>query len=129
MYRWLNKFHSNILINPFRSITTTTMAKSKFEYVRQFESETVCLPNCWMVIRIDGRNFSKFTDSHQFVKPNDARALELMNRAATTVMDEFREIVLAFGQSDEYSFIFKKDSQVFNRRGKLNYTTVKFSHN
>jgi len=30
------------------------------------------------------------------------RALDLMNRAAKAVMEEFGDIVLAFGESDEY---------------------------
>ena len=93
------------------------MAKSKYEYVKDFERDDNCLPNCWIVVRIDGRNFSKFADCHQFIKPNDISALELMNRAAVTVMEEFREIVIAFGQSDEYSFVFRKDTNLFNRRG------------
>ncbi|XP_015126659.1 probable tRNA(His) guanylyltransferase [Diachasma alloeum] len=99
-----------------RFITTSTMAKSKFEYVRNFEHDTVCLPNCWIVVRLDGRNFSKFTDAHNFTKPNDARALALMNSAAVAVMDEFKEIAIAYGQSDEYSFVFKKDTQLYSRR-------------
>ncbi|GFR58438.1 tRNA(His) guanylyltransferase [Elysia marginata] len=35
------------------------MAKSKFEYVRQFEADDPCLPNCWVVVRIDGKAFHK----------------------------------------------------------------------
>ncbi|KAG5332080.1 THG1 guanylyltransferase, partial [Acromyrmex charruanus] len=92
------------------------MAKSKFEYVKEFERDDNCLPNCWIVIRIDGRNFSRFCDTHQFVKPNDVAALELMNRAAITVMEDFKEIILSFGQSDEYSFVFRKDTQLYKRR-------------
>jgi tRNA(His) guanylyltransferase len=39
--------------------TTSGMAKSKFEYVRDFEAQEVCLPNCWIVVRVDGKNFHK----------------------------------------------------------------------
>ena len=35
------------------------MAKSKFEYVKQFETEDKCLPNCWIVVRIDGKGFHR----------------------------------------------------------------------
>ena len=38
-----------------------------------------------------------------------------MNRAAAKVMEEFKDICVAFGQSDEYSFIFKKDTRVYDR--------------
>ncbi|XP_011137786.1 probable tRNA(His) guanylyltransferase [Harpegnathos saltator] len=99
-----------------RYVNVTTMAKSKFEYVKEFERDDHCLPNCWIVVRIDGRNFSKFCETHQFVKPNDVAALELMNRAAITVMEDFKEIILGFGQSDEYSFVFRKDTELYKRR-------------
>lgn len=36
-----------------------SMAKSKFEYVRDFETDDTCLPNCWIVVRLDGRNFHR----------------------------------------------------------------------
>ncbi|XP_015516976.1 probable tRNA(His) guanylyltransferase [Neodiprion pinetum] len=108
---------AQMVINKPLSLTALTMAKSKYEYVKDFEVEDKCLPNCWIVVRIDGRGFSKFAEAHQFVKPNDIAALELMNRAAVTVMDDFREIVLSYGQSDEYSFVFRKDTQLFKRRG------------
>lgn len=39
-----------------------------------------------------------------------------MTYAATKVMKEFNEIVLAFGQSDEYSFVLHKTAEVYNRR-------------
>lgn len=45
---------------------------------------------------------SRFSDLHHFRKPNDLRALELMDRAAKTVMDEYPDVVLGFGESDEY---------------------------
>lgn len=86
--------------------------------MKEFERDEHCLPNCWIVVRIDGRNFSKFCDTHQFAKPNDVAALELMNRSAITVMEDFKEIILGFGQSDEYSFVFRKDTQLYKRRGK-----------
>ncbi|XP_041370669.1 probable tRNA(His) guanylyltransferase isoform X2 [Gigantopelta aegis] len=104
--------------------TSSGMAKSKFEYVKQFEMEDRCLPNCWIVVRIDGKSFHRFCDMHHFVKPNDERALGLMTRAAQTVMDDFKDCVLAYGQSDEYSFVFRKDSVVYNRRASKIMTNV-----
>ena len=35
------------------------MANSKFEYVRGFETDDSLLRNTWIVIRIDGRGFTK----------------------------------------------------------------------
>ncbi|KAK3728591.1 hypothetical protein QZH41_011675 [Actinostola sp. cb2023] len=80
------------------------MAKSKYEYVRKFEQNDSCLLNCWIVVRIDGRNFHRFSDVHGFHKPNDSRALSLMNRCGQAVMDEFGDVVLGYGQSDEYRY-------------------------
>lgn len=107
-------------IPPIQPISTSiNMAKSKFDYVREFEQEDCLLPNSWIVVRVDGRNFSKFSEMHGFLKPNDLAALDLMNRAAIMVMEDFREIVIAYGQSDEYSFVFRKDTILFKRRGNL----------
>lgn len=58
----------------------------------------------------------RFTATHKFEKPNDKRALELMNRSAAAVMEEIRDVSLAYGQSDEYSFILRKDTDIYNRR-------------
>ncbi|XP_076460784.1 putative tRNA(His) guanylyltransferase isoform X2 [Babylonia areolata] len=93
------------------------MAKSKFEYVRQFETEDRLMPNCWVVVRIDGKAFHRFSDRHNYQKPNDNRGLNLMTKAAQIVMDDFKDIVIAYGQSDEYSFVFHKNTKIYNRRG------------
>eukprot|EP01027_Heterolobosea_sp_BB2_P017948 GEZU01025363.1.p1 GENE.GEZU01025363.1~~GEZU01025363.1.p1 ORF type:complete len:227 (+),score=31.98 GEZU01025363.1:44-724(+) len=92
------------------------MAKSKFEYVKQFEKEDILLPECWILVRIDGRYFTRFSAEHDFEKPNDLAALKLMNRCAEEVMKEFADIVIAYGESDEYSFILRKSSNLFSRR-------------
>uniref|UniRef100_A0A1Q3F060 Probable tRNA(His) guanylyltransferase n=1 Tax=Culex tarsalis TaxID=7177 RepID=A0A1Q3F060_CULTA len=99
-----------------RSICSTSMANSRFEYVKSYEQADILQKNCWIVIRVDGKGFHKFCDVHNFTKPNDERGLNLMNLAALGVLQEFNEIVLAYGQSDEYSFIFRRDTNVYNRR-------------
>lgn len=50
---------------------TLSMANSRFDYVRDFERDDTILPNCWIVVRIDGKTFHKFTQKHDFNKPND----------------------------------------------------------
>lgn len=47
------------------------MANSRFDYVRNFEGDDTILPNCWIVVRVDGKAFHKFTQKHDFDKPND----------------------------------------------------------
>lgn len=105
-----------LITNIIRNISSSLMAKSKFEYVKQYETEEKLLPNCWIVVRIDGKGFHKFSSKHTFTKPNDTRALHLMNKAAATVMQEYKDIVLSYGVSDEYSFILRKETAVYNRR-------------
>lgn len=105
------------------------MAKSSFEYVKKFEIDDTLLPNTWIVVRLDGKCFHKFSEEHNFAKPNDLRALRLMNYAAFTVLREFNDVLLAFGQSDEYSFVFKKSTTLYKRRAAKLLTTInsKFS--
>ncbi|XP_019901184.2 probable tRNA(His) guanylyltransferase isoform X1 [Esox lucius] len=100
------------------------MAKSKFEYVRNFETDDTCLKNCYIVVRLDGRNFHKLSELHKFLKPNDDRALGLMTRCARSVMEDMDDIIISYGQSDEYSFIFKRSSNWFKRRASKLMTHV-----
>ncbi|KAL3423444.1 tRNA guanylyltransferase [Phlyctema vagabunda] len=100
------------------------MANSKYEYVKAFEQPDTLLPNTWVVVRIDGRGFHKFSDKHKFEKPNDRRALDLMNAAALKVMNELPDIVIAYGISDEYSFVFHKSCSLFERRSSKLVTTI-----
>lgn len=46
------------------------MANSKFEYVKQFEQPDSLLPNTWIVVRLDGRGFTKYV-SNSFLKDCD----------------------------------------------------------
>jgi len=100
------------------------MACSKYEYVKDFEIQTKLLPSTYIVVRIDGRGFTKFCEAHNYEKPNDIRGVSLMNRAAQAVMDYFQDIWLAYGQSDEYSFVLKKNTTLFNRRAEKIATTI-----
>lgn len=47
-----------------------------------------------------------------------------MSYAAVQVMKEFNEIVIAFGQSDEYSFVLHKSAEVYNRRASKILTCI-----
>lgn len=53
---------------------------------------------------------------YNFEKPNDKRALDLMNSAAKAVVADVQDITLAYGVSDEYSFVFHKSTTLFERR-------------
>jgi len=56
--------------------------------------------------------FHKLAKKHKWKRPNDPRGIHLMNRAAESVMKEYEDIVLAYGQSDEYSFVFRRGTEV-----------------
>ncbi|KAF6252077.1 histidine tRNA 5'-guanylyltransferase [Scenedesmus sp. NREL 46B-D3] len=101
------------------------MANSKFEYVKGFEQATdwVLLPSTYIVVRVDGKGFTKFSEVHGFEKPNDKRALDLMNECAKAVLREF-PVVLAYGESDEYSFVFNKDATLYGRRACKIISTI-----
>ncbi|KAI8821842.1 tRNAHis guanylyltransferase-domain-containing protein [Fimicolochytrium jonesii] len=100
------------------------MACSKFEYVKHFEQHSTLLPNSHLVVRVDGHGFHRFTSVHNFTKPNDARGLDLMARAARACMDAYPEITLAYGQSDEFSFVFKRATTLYKRREAKIVSTV-----
>ncbi|KAJ3129845.1 tRNA-His guanylyltransferase [Nowakowskiella sp. JEL0407] len=92
------------------------MAKSKYEYVKNFEQHLSLLPQTYIIIRIDGHCFHHFTSIHNFKKPNDIRALNLANHSATYILQQFPDICLAYGQSDEFSFLFQKNTKLWKRR-------------
>ncbi|KAI1459490.1 tRNA guanylyltransferase [Annulohypoxylon moriforme] len=100
------------------------MANSRFEYVKQFEQIDNLLPNTWVVVRIDGRGFTKLCAKYNFEKPNDRRALDLMNAAAKAVVSEIHDITIAYGVSDEYSFVFHKSCTLFERRSSKIVSTI-----
>ncbi|KAM4826958.1 putative tRNA(His) guanylyltransferase isoform 2-T2 [Thomomys bottae] len=47
-----------------------------------------------------------------------------MTKCAQTVMEELEDIVMAYGQSDEYSFVFRRKSNWFKRRASKFMTHV-----
>ncbi|KAL4986755.1 Thg1 C terminal domain-containing protein [Aspergillus falconensis] len=100
------------------------MANSRFEYVKAFEQPDNLLPNTWIVVRIDGRGFHKLSDRYAFKKPNDRRALDLMNAAAVEVLKDLPDLAIAYGVSDEYSFVFHPTCELFERRSAKLVTTI-----
>ncbi len=39
------------------------MANSRYEYVRKFELVDTLLPGCWIVVRLDGKGFTRCVDA------------------------------------------------------------------
>ncbi|CAL5085380.1 unnamed protein product [Urochloa decumbens] len=93
------------------------MANSEYEYVkREFEFDRRLPPSNWIVVRIDGCHFHRFSKLHAFEKPNDENALRLMDTCATAMLKKFPDIVFAYGVSDEYSFVFREETEFYHRR-------------
>lgn len=63
-----------------------------------------------------GLTSARFASKYSWEKPNDRRALDLMNDAAKAVVTEMPDLVVAYGISDEYSFVFHKTCSLFERR-------------
>ena len=103
------------------------MANSRFEYVKSYEQEIKALPETYIVIRVDGRGFTKFCQTHEFDKPNDDRALKLINRAAQAVFNPkyfpSGTLSCAYGHSDEYTKNFK------NRKSINTFNIIKIFRN
>ncbi|KAJ8544101.1 hypothetical protein K7X08_028612 [Anisodus acutangulus] len=90
--------------------------KIKPEYLRSFQFESRLMLSTWIVVRIDGCHFHRFCEDNGFQKPNDEQALELMNSCAVSLLEMFKDIIFAYGVSDEYSFVLNKDSLLYQRQ-------------
>ena len=65
------------------------------------------LPGAWVVVRVDGRGFSRFTES-RFEKPFDLKFHGLMVHTAQALLQEMQGIY-AYTESDEISVLFRPD--------------------
>lgn len=71
------------------------------------------LPGAWTVLRVDGRSFSRFTETH-FEKPFDARFRDFMVTTAQRLLEELHG-VYAYTESDEISVCFAPEWNLFDR--------------
>lgn len=95
------------------------MANSRYDYHKQEEQWTDLRFNrgTYIIVRVDGHKFHAFTDEHKFHKPNDKRALDLMVESAKQVVRTYKgHIPLAYGHSDEFSFLIRSSSSLLSRR-------------
>jgi tRNA(His) 5'-end guanylyltransferase len=71
------------------------------------------LPGAWVLLRLDGRGFSRFTES-RFDKPFDARFHDGMVRTARAVLEDLQGLY-AYTASDEISVLFPRNWDLFDR--------------
>ncbi|NJK75951.1 MAG: tRNA 5'-guanylyltransferase [Microcoleus sp. SU_5_6] len=92
------------------------MDSDKFEQkMRSLEyfHELRALPGAWTVIRVDGRSFSRFTES-RFEKPFDLQFHNLMVQTAKALLEELQGIY-AYTESDEISILLPQNWDLFDR--------------
>lgn len=85
--------------------------ESKMRSLEYFHDIKI-LSDLWIIIRVDGRSFSKFTN--QFEKPFDERFHNLMLATTETLIIELGGIY-AYTESDEISIFLPKNTEFFNR--------------
>src|SRR5690348_1902836 len=71
-----------------------------------------CIPGAWVVLRLDGRSFTKFTANLE--KPFDLRFQDWMRQTSIALLKELHGIY-AYTESDEISLLFPKDWDFFDR--------------
>lgn len=70
-------------------------------------------PECWTVIRVDGKGFSRFTET-RFEKPFDPRFRDMMIAAAVALMEGMNGLY-AYTESDEISLLLPRNWDAFDR--------------
>lgn len=70
-------------------------------------------PAAWLILRLDGRGFSRLTES-RFEKPFDPRFHEAMVQTAQAVLEDLQGLY-AYTESDEISVLFARDWALFDR--------------
>ena len=101
------------------------MAKSKYEYVKSFESKDSLLLDTYILVHLTCPQFEKFAKAHAFTRPFDARHEALMSQVLAWVMGQFTEIRLCYHFRDDITLLFPREAKLYNRRGDkiLSYLT------
>jgi tRNA(His) 5'-end guanylyltransferase len=73
-----------------------------------------CLPGAWIVLRLDGRGFTRFTEREGFEKPFDPVFQDYMRQSAQALLQEFHGIY-AYTESDEISLLFPPAWDLYDR--------------
>lgn len=71
-------------------------------------------PSKWIVIRVDGRGFTKFVDKHRFERPFSLSFNSAMVVTMNGLVSEFSS-PFAYAQSDEISFVLPPGNDHFGR--------------
>jgi tRNA(His) guanylyltransferase len=85
------------------------------ERMRQLEvyHSARVLSEAWPILRVDGRNFSKFTEK-RFKKPFDPDFHQAMLKAAVRLLEELHALYV-YTESDEISILLDHETKIFDR--------------
>ncbi len=76
-------------------------------------------PDVYIVIRLDGRNFTKLTkEKHSFEMPFDLRVSNWMTDTVVHLMNCGPRFRYGYTQSDEISLLLHKQDNTFNRKSR-----------
>jgi tRNA(His) 5'-end guanylyltransferase len=70
-------------------------------------------PGAWVILRLDGRGFSRFTES-RFEKPFDPHFHDCMVQTTQALLEELQG-VYAYTESDEISLLFSRAWDLYDR--------------
>jgi tRNA(His) 5'-end guanylyltransferase len=91
---------------------TIDQLESRMRQLEWFHSLRA-LPGAWPIIRVDGRSFSRLTES-SFEKPFDYRFHVIMTSVAAALLEEFQALY-CYTESDEISILLPCESDLFDR--------------
>ena len=86
--------------------------------MRVFEEslDQCIIPGVYLVVRIDGRSFSRLTEERGFERPFDENFSKMMTATVRHLMDCGFRTTYGYTQSDEISLLFNKDESSFSRK-------------
>ena len=95
-------------------------------HMRKFEQsmDQYILPDTYVVVRLDGRSFSKFT-SERFEKPFDIKFRNMMIDVVKHLMTKSGfKIIYGYTESDEISLLFHPEDNTFDHKVRKINTTL-----
>ena len=95
--------------------------------MRKYEEniDQYILSDMYMIVRLDGRAFTKFTKAAKFEKPFDEKFRDLMvNTTEFLMKNSGFKIIYGYTESDEISLLFDISDNTFNRKVRKINTTL-----
>ncbi|KAB8146060.1 guanylyltransferase [Chloroflexia bacterium SDU3-3] len=87
--------------------------------MRVFETinDQYALPGIFLVVRLDGRNFTRLTkETHQFQAPFDERMRDYMVETTAHLMQCGFRVIYGYTQSDKISLLLDPSEETFGRK-------------